>query len=243
MILEGPGKQCLNFEDPKETTFEVQRSRQVALAARTPQRIRAAFEKLNSQAAKDGTPGSAVPGNSHGAGAPSQGNPGAEKGRKQSRLGTPAPRSARPSQLHFSFFCLIVTQRAWVAEAKPDGRGRGRGTSSKQPRAAPRDFPGLRRPVRLPAAPAPHALRRREPRRSRGQAAAGGRLVPGSVWGPGAPPVATPARPVSRTRRSGLARSLTINNGGISFVWTVWKEGKTWGSREESGGGGERGAE
>lgn len=101
-----------------------------------------------------------------------------------------------------------------------------------------------RRPVRLPAAPAPHALRRREPRRSRGQTAAGGRLVPGSVWGPGAPPVATSARPVSRTRRSGLARSLTINNGGISFVWAVWKEGKTWGSREESGGGrGERGAE
>lgn len=68
---------------------------------------------------------------------------------------------------------------------------------SKQPRAAPGGSLGSGRPVRLPAAPAPHAFRRREPRRSRGPAAAGGRLVPGSVWGPEAPPVATPARPCS----------------------------------------------
>lgn len=150
----------------------MQRSRQVALAARTPQRIRAAFEKLNSQAAKDGAPGSAVPGNSHGAGAPSRGNPGAGEGRKRNILGAPGPRSAHPSQRHFSFFCLIVTQRAWVAEAKPDGRGQGRGTSSKQPRCslrlpwtpgAPFDSPPPLRPTRSGAASLGEAAARRPP--------------------------------------------------------------------------------
>lgn len=51
----------------------------------------------------------------------------------------------------------------------------------------------------LPAA-APHALPRREPRRSRGPDAAAGRLIPGSAGGPGSTPGGRPRRP--RTPRA-----------------------------------------
>lgn len=134
-----------------------------------------------------------MPRNSHGAGAPSRGNAGAGKGHRRRRLGAPTPQSVRPSQLHF-FVLSPSSQREGLGSGGRAGRASER---ERERRVAARCSPrliGLRRPARLPAAPAPHALRRREPRRSRGRAAAGGRLVPGSVWGPGAPPVATPDR-------------------------------------------------
>lgn len=42
--------------------------------------------------------------------------------------------------------------------------------------------------------------------------------------------------PVPGTHLSCFAGSLTINNGGTSFVWTLWKEGRKRGSSGQSGG-------
>lgn len=82
--FEGPQESNANISRiPVKLTPEVRKSRQVVLAAPRPQKTRGVFEKLSSQAAKDGAPESAVPGNSRGAGAPSQGNTGAGKGHRQ----------------------------------------------------------------------------------------------------------------------------------------------------------------
>lgn len=128
--------------------------------------------------------------------------------------------------------------------------GVGREGGTREPRdrdlgAAPRRaLPGLPAPrsaasedgPALPAAAAPHALPRCEPRRSRGRAAAPGRLVPGSAWGPGSTPDGHPRAP----RRSASAlRALTgpPRRGETSFAWVTRRRG---GNGEEEGrhGGG-----
>ncbi|XP_039081002.1 spidroin-2-like [Hyaena hyaena] len=70
----------------------------------------------------------------------------------------------------------------------------GRGSSALPGLRAPRSAASEDGPA-LPAAAAPHALPRCEPRRSRGRAAAAGRLVPGSAWGPWSTPDGHPRAP------------------------------------------------
>lgn len=144
-------------------------------------------------------------------------------------------RSARPSQLHFLFFSLLAKERVWVAEAERDGRRRGRGNVEKQ-RAAPRDLSGFGTPLGSP----PPLRPTRSGAASLGEVGAG--RPPGAdsslarFGDPGHPQWLPLTAPALSTRLSGLVRSLTINNVGNSFVWAVWKVGRKWGSRGESGG-------
>lgn len=162
-----------------------------------------------------------MPGNSHGAGAPSRGNAGAGKGSRQSKQGAPAPRSARPSQLLFSFFCLMATQRLRWRRPSRTGVGEGGNLEQAAARCSPR-LPGLRG---TPFSFLPPLRPTRSGAASLGEAAARRPLGAGSslarFGGPGHPQWPPLPGLAPRTRRSGLARSLTINNRGIGFVWTV----------------------
>lgn len=156
-----------------------------------------------------------------------------------------APESARAAPPAFPSFALLATESASLAAAgaesacagaareRPGRRSRARGLSAARP-AATEDARGL------PAATAPHALPRCEPRRSRGRAAAGGRLLPGSAWGPGAPPAAAPSpsgRCVRAPRWPSPAPKQRRNRFSVGYV----EEGPDEEKRRKTGVGGERG--
>lgn len=83
-----------------------------------------------------------------------------------------------------------------------------------------------------PAAAAPHALLRCEPRRSRGWVAAADRLVPGSVLGPGSTPRTSPTRP---PRSAGTARAVADAQNSAKHI--LFGPRRRGGSGEKVGGG------
>lgn len=122
-----------------------------------------------------------------------------------------------------------------MAEDERDGLLRGRGNVGEQ-RAAPRGSSGSGAPLGSP----PPLRPTRSGAASLGEVGAG--RPPGAdsslaqFGGPGHPQWLPLTAPALGTRLSGLVRSLTINNVGKSFVWAVWKVGRKWESRGESGG-------
>lgn len=127
MILEGPLESNASIlRIPRKQRLRCREAARVALAARRLQRTRTVFEKLSSQAAKDGAQGSAVPGNSHGAGAPSRGNAGAGKGSRRSRQGAPALAERTPEPAAF-FVLLPYSHPEGFGWRRPSRTGVGEG--------------------------------------------------------------------------------------------------------------------
>lgn len=131
---------------------------------------------------------------------------------------------------------------------KPGRAGAGwKGGSRERPGArrgaAPRALRGPQAPRSaaseeargLPAAAAPHALPRCEPRRSRGPAAAAGRLVPGSVRGPGSTPGGHPRSP--RRSAGALGDFNSPRRRAKPVLLGELREWKDWERRGENGGG------
>lgn len=140
------------------------------------------------------------------------------------RAGIPGARA--PEEISLLFLWPSGRRERACGSSRPSRHregGRNPGAARERlGRRAPA-LPGLQAPrsaasedgPALPAAAAPHALPRCEPRRSRGWAAAAGRLVPGSAWGPESTPDGHPRAP---RRFASALRALTGPHTGAKPV-------------------------